>query len=200
MKKTVLFVAFLALALVPGDVTAQGFGLALKAGSTGLGGDAAYTFSDKFGLRAGIGLLPFEVSVTETDTEYTATPPSPQFTVLADWFPTGGSFRLSGGLLITDDLDLEGTYDGYAVTGSVMLKKTQPYAGLGFGNITKGGLGFVLDLGVGFGDEPVVALSGPSEIQDELDKEAAELEEALTWFRFYPVLSLGLSFGIGGGG
>ena len=197
MRKRLLPLLVLTLALAPAGLSAQGFGISLKAGTTGLGGDLGFGFSDMWGVRGGIGLLPFDLTIEETETSYTATAPSPQFMALVDFFPMRGSFRLTGGLLMTDDIDLSGTIEGQNVTGAVSLKRTQPYLGLGFGNLSGGGLGFVLDLGVGFGDAPVVDLQGPSDIQDEIDEEIAQLEEALEPFKYVPVISVGLSIGVG---
>jgi hypothetical protein len=197
MRKRLIPLLVLALALAPAGLSGQGFGFSLKAGTTGLGGDLGFGFSDMVGVRGGIGLLPFDLTIEETENSYTAKAPSPQFMALVDFFPMRGSFRLTGGLLLTDDIDLSGQIEGQNVTGSVALKRTQPYLGLGFGNLSRGGVGFVLDLGVGFGEAPQVTLEGPSDIQDEIDEEIAELEEALEPFKYFPVISVGLSIGIG---
>ena len=76
-----------------------------------------------------------------------------------------------------------------------------PYVGLGFGNVGKKGIRFFADLGVAFQGAPEVALAASGPIKDnpvfqaELAKEAASVEDDISWAKFYPVLSLGIAIG-----
>ncbi len=81
-----------------------------------------------------------------------------------------------------------------------------PYLGLGWGNPVSGdkGLGFWANLGVVFGGSPQVTVIPntvpgiSNEVQQEIDaaieRETEEIENDLDFIRFYPVLSLGLSY------
>ena len=60
MKKCILTLATALLLVVPAAVSAQGFGLAARAGTLGVGPEAALGLTDAFVIRAGIGLMPFE--------------------------------------------------------------------------------------------------------------------------------------------
>jgi hypothetical protein len=186
--------------LVPLPVAGQGFGISIKGGTSGLGGDVAFSFNPKVGVRAGLGLLPATRTVEETDGTYEASPPSPQVFAVTDWFPMASSFRISGGILVLTDVELNGELFGQEIDGEVALSRLQPYVGVGLGNLTTSGVGFVLDLGVAFGSKPDVSLTGPPGFEEELAREEADLEDAFSVFRFMPVLSLGLSYGIGGRG
>lgn len=103
------------------------------------------------------------------------------------------------------------TYTGTDVaelTGTIDSKTSAPYASVGFGKLTSAGIGLYMDLGVVFlGDSPVKleATKGNStiikspEFQAELRKEEAQAEADMpAWARSYwPILSLGLKFGVG---
>ena len=81
-----------------------------------------------------------------------------------------------------------------------------PYLGIGWGNPVSGdkGLGFWSNLGVVFGGSPQVTVIPntvpgiSSGVQQEIDaaveRETEEIEDDLDFIRFYPVLSLGLSY------
>ncbi|MEM6647171.1 MAG: hypothetical protein AAF730_13060, partial [Bacteroidota bacterium] len=58
MKRLALLLVLLAL---PATALAQ-VGLALRAGSNGLGGDLMFGLTDKLHLRANLGLLPYSTS------------------------------------------------------------------------------------------------------------------------------------------
>ena len=89
------------------------------------------------------------------------------------------------------------------LTGKVDFKSTAPYVGIGWGNATSGRFGIAFDLGIVFQGSPQVALSAsgivasdPTFIQ-ELNRENQELENDISEFKYYPVISLGLSLNLG---
>lgn len=134
-----------------------------------------------------------------------------------DWHPGGGGFHLSGGVILNrNKLDGTGTSpDSYTIgdntytvaqvgtlRSAIDFKKAAPYAGIGFGNAVGEGkhLGVVFDLGVVFAGSPRVALTatgpiaGNATFQQDLASEEQSLSDDLKAFKYYPVLSLALSY------
>ena len=116
---------------------------------------------------------------------------------------------------LTDDasIDIGGGVYGFeditGLTGTLTSKDTAPYVLIGFGKHTSSGLGIFLDLGLALLDEPKVQLTATgnssliesSEFQDRLRIEEQSLEDkAGNYLKFWPILNLGLKFGIGIGG
>lgn len=207
----------LAIFLAPAGASGQTFGVGLKAGTLGLGADAAIGLHDRISLRGGFGIFPFTPKLTYSDIEYDAELPSPQFTGTADVFLIGG-LRLTGGVLVStpdfvlkSDLTNAGTVDVGGVqfpgsdvglvSGTVINEDVAPYVGLGFGRIAKRGIGFFVDFAVAFQGEPDVVLAATGPVKDDPDFQAAlraeeqALAEEIKLAKYYPILSLGLSFG-----
>jgi hypothetical protein len=217
MRGPLIAASVLAISLAPAGVAGQTFGVGLKAGTLGLGADVAVGLHDRIALRGGFGVFPFTPRLTYSDIEYDAELPSPQFTGTADLFLIGG-LRLTGGVLVstpdfvlTSDLTNLGTvdiggvqFDGSDVgvmSGAVVNKDVAPYVGLGFGRVAKRGFGFFVDAAVAFQGEPVVALAATGPIRDDPDFQSAlraeeqALAEEIKLAKYYPILSVGLSFG-----
>jgi hypothetical protein len=217
MRRPLIAASVLAISLAPAGVAGQTFGVGLKAGTLGLGADVAVGLHDRIALRGGFGVFPFTPRLTYSDIEYDAELPSPQFTGTADLFLIGG-LRLTGGVLVstpdfvlTSDLTNLGTvdiggvqFDGSDVgvmSGAVVNKDVAPYVGLGFGRVAKRGFGFFVDAAVAFQGEPVVALAATGPIRDDPDFQSAlraeeqALAEEIKLAKYYPILSVGLSFG-----
>jgi hypothetical protein len=217
MRRPLIAASVLAISLAPAGVAGQTFGVGLKAGTLGLGADVAVGLHDRIALRGGFGVFPFTPRLTYSDIEYDAELPSPQFTGTADLFLIGG-LRLTGGVLVstpdfvlTSDLTNLGTvdiggvqFDGSDVgvmSGAVVNNDVAPYVGLGFGRVAKRGFGFFVDAAVAFQGEPVVALAATGPIRDDPDFQSAlraeeqALAEEIKLAKYYPILSVGLSFG-----
>jgi hypothetical protein len=204
-----------ALFLAP-PVHAQGVGASAHAGTLGLGADVAVSVSDELSLRAGANFFPFDINFDESDVDYDLDLPSPQFLLLADFYPIGG-FHVSGGIMVsTSDFDLtaelsepveigETTYTPAEIgnlTGRLATRDVSPYVGIGFGNAAASRIGFVFDLGVAFHGEPRVSATADGPVaslpgfQQDLDAEIAEIQEDVENIIVYPVLSLGISIGL----
>ena len=67
-----------------------------------------------------------------------------------------------------------------------------PYLGVGFGNALSHRIGFALDLGVLYTNSPAVSMSGNGMIAPTA-KQAPDLEEGFSTFRWWPVLNLGFN-------
>ncbi len=140
--------------------------------------------------------------------------------LLADWYPWAGNFHVSaGGVLNNNDLTVDARCDnpsGCEVGGSTFSRaeigtittdidvdEIGPYVGIGWGNPVGGetGIHWSFELGVIYQGEPSVEMSSDGTCggfvalcRSALDKEEQELEDDLSDLRFYPVVSLGLSY------
>lgn len=210
-----------ALAAAPSGLSAQGFGLAARAGTMGIGAEGAVSLGPRFALRGGLGLLPVEPSTTIDDIDFTLTLPKTWFNIGADFYVAGG-FRIGAGLLFKpDDPELVGeitspveigdeTYSPDQVSslsGLLDSNDQAPYAILGFGRHVASGIGLFLDLGVAFLGEPEVRLSAEgdpaivnsTEFQAELRSEEQNIEDdAGSYLQLWPILNVGLKIGLGG--
>ena len=219
MTRTILTLLVVA-GLTTAPLSGQGFGISAKASTTGLGADAAISLLPRMNLRAGVGVIPIEPTFTFSDIDYTISFPTPQILAMLDLFPLGGAFRLTGGVLAkTEDIAIEsdlagegdvvigdGTYaraDVGTLSGALTTNDLAPYVGLGFGNHAFSGVGLVVDLGVAFQGLPGVELSadgplaGDPAFRQELERERERAEDDIdSFFRAYPVVSLGLKLGV----
>lgn len=210
-------VALVATSLVASPAPAQELGAAAHVGTLGLGADVAVSVHDNVGLRASFNYFPFDINFEVAGIDYSVDLPSPQFMLLADFYPTG-QFRLSGGLLISStDFDVTGelqqavdigntTYTAAEVgnlTGTFATRDVSPYIGIGLGNPVASRIGFFLDLGVAFHGNPEVSAQADGPVasqpgfQQDLDAEVQELQDDVDNIIVYPVLSLGISFRLG---
>lgn len=127
---------------------------------------------------------------------------------LADWHPLGGALRLTGGvvyngtegqgiLAAAEPLEVGNrTYQPEEI-GTLTLdvsfgSKIAPYAGIGFGNAVSQRVGFLFDLGVIYQGSPSVDIHADGMVTPTM-QEAAQIEENISWAKFYPVVSLGVS-------
>ncbi len=149
-------------------------------------------------LQGRFGFSTFEIDADfETDTvDYDGELELQNLVAVLDWYPTGGSFRLSGGVVLNDNavigtapieqlvdippglppVVLEGL--GF-LRGEATIDEVVPYVGLGFGNpfAGDGRWRFRFDLGVLITGEPDVSLDAvinvpipiPPEIQALID-------------------------------
>ncbi len=179
MKRSLFVLTTAALLALPGAVSAQGFGVAARAGTLGVGAEAAVGLTDAFVIRGGIGLLPVELKNPSfwepgADVDATLKLPKTWYNIGADLY-LGGGFRVGGGMLFKpDDPSLTGSLTGSAsidiggttytatdvaeVKGTLKSKSSAPYVLIGFGKHTKTGIGLFLDLGVAMLGDPEVSL------------------------------------------
>ena len=202
----------------PTAMTAQ-VGVGVRVGSLGLGGDLAFALGERGQLRGGVGPMPIEPSATFSDIKFTVKLPSSFMTAGLDFFPTGGGFRIGGGILFKPDdptiigeftgtVDIGGmTYSGSQVgslTGVFETKSAAPYVMIGFGKHAARGIGLFLDLGAAFGGAPTLTLEADGAIANDaqfladLERERQDIQDDIDKFKIYPILNLGLRIGIGG--
>jgi hypothetical protein len=216
MMRMALVVAVTVVTL-PGAAFAQSFGIGVRGGTFGFGGEVSIRLMDNLGVRGGVGVLPFEYSGDFGDVRYSVKPTSPLMNAGVDFFPGFGSLRVGAGLLfVTNTTDLTGEYTGTVdiggrtyrgdevgtLTGALDHGSMAPYLNLGFGGRGRG-VGLFLDLGAAFMPDPTLTLeaSGPAannpQFRQDLEEERRNAEEdARKYLRIFPVISLGLRFGL----
>ena len=151
------------------------------------------------------------------DIEYNVDLKLMSLSALLDWHPFEGSFRISGGVLyngneIEVDSKLSGSYqvgdktytaqEVGTLKGKIDFNKMAPYLGLGwdtsFGKDK--GFGFLFELGAIYQGSPDVNLSADGllasnqDFQNNLAKEEENMQRDVDDYKFYPVVSLGLSY------
>ena len=225
MRKTLLALATVGMLMLPSLAEAQ-IGIAGRAGTIGVGAEAALAVGSSLVIRGGIGLLPVELDASdlldEPDVDATLKLPDTWYNIGADLY-LGSSFRIGGGMLFKpDDPSITGRLTGTAsidiggqtytatdvaeIEGSLVSKEKAPYVLIGFGKHTNSGIGLFLDLGVAFLGEANMELtaSGNStvinsaEFQSRLRAEEQNIEDDLgQWSQYWPILNIGLRIGIG---
>ena len=155
---------------------------------TGLGGvgiDVATPLAKKFNVRAGYDYFGYSTGFQEQGADITADLQMRAGHASLDWFPFGGHFRLSPGLVFANNNQIRATAlipSGSAVTlngqnyvssttdplhgsGSIFFRKVSPGFTLGFGNViprTKSHLSFPIEAGFYYVAQPklTAAFSG----------------------------------------
>lgn len=123
--------------------------------------------------------------------------------LLADWYPSDGGFRLSGGVVFNNNkitVNGTGNVNNKPATVDATIKMSDtvsPYIGLGYSTRPKDakGFGFVFDLGV-MVQTPKASLSatGAGVVQSDVDAQQVKMQDAADKFKNMPVLGLGFSY------
>jgi hypothetical protein len=210
-----LLSTFLATAVAAQESSSLSFGVAPNVSTLGFGVDVGLGLHSRITVRAGASYMPIKPSFSASDLSWEFSLPETQFMGMVDFFLIGG-LRVTGGVRVKSDdisalvqytgsVDIgDTTYQGTdvgEVTGALVTKDFAPYVGIGFGNVAKRGLGFLLDLGVVLHGAPEVALaaSGPiasdPTFQADLEQQRAEFEDDISWVKLYPIVKLGITIG-----
>ena len=190
-------------------------GVTAKIGTLGVGADATFPISENVNLRLNFNAASYDFIREEdagdvlTDFEWTT------YGAMVDWHAFKGSFRFTLGVFqndnqvdLTGDLtapvDLGGVeYSLTALTGDITFNDIAPYVGIGFGNAidAEGRWRFNCDFGLLFQGEPEVDAEAVSTfsflqpvVDDALQEEVDEIEDDLSFFTIYPVVSIGVSY------
>jgi len=204
-----------ALLATTGALQAQ-VGLAVRASTLGIGGELSFRASRNIGIRLGGNYLQFSRDATVEEIDYRLTPHFENGTAILDVHPFGGSFHLSGGLLLNynegqmvatlnQNITIgDNTYTPQQVgslTGTVSFNKTAPYLGVGFAGRSR--VAVLFDLGVGFTGTPQVELLGETNLTGaakaefdanvikEQQQAQAEIDSHKV-LKYHPVVSLGI--------
>jgi len=203
--------------VIPAPGLGQGVGGSVHLGTLGLGGRITLPLLGSVNLRGGVDFQPVDLTRNHSDVTYDLSLPSPSVSALLDWHPGRSGFRLSGGAsYFVNELELRGTpftdvdiggqsYPAAQIgslIGSLGTAQVAPYAGIGWGDATGAGLGLTADIGVAIHGTPDVALratgpiAGNSVFQADLESEIQDINDEIKAFKLYPILNLGLSFGL----
>ena len=166
------------------DADTPSMGLAVTAGSTGIGLDYGIGLGRSFSVRVGYSGFHYDHSVDTSDVDYDGTFKLSMPKALLDWYVFKGGFHLTAGVIGNGTrIDVTGkpaaasyTINGNSYSSSDVgslagqLKfgnSVSPYVGLGWGNMvgTHSHLHFLVDIGAIYGGTPNVSLTatcGPS--------------------------------------
>ena len=201
--RRIQIVTFIAALGVAG--AAQAFGIGVRAGTTGFGGDVAWKMAPTLSARVGYSTLSWGRDVETDRVRYDGTLKLGNLNTFVDFSPLG-PFRLTGGLMFNRNrYDLRGDLAGGSVTGQVKSgRSAAPYLGIGYGNVSGMGINLYADLGIMFQGSPNATLDAScgglsagqcASLQNEARAEEARLRDELKRFKYYPVLNIGLTVG-----
>jgi hypothetical protein len=198
-------IAVTAAALViAGSVQAAGVGV--RAGTTGIGADVAWSLAPTVSARLGYSALNFNKGVSTDTVHYDGKLKLSNFNTFLDFSPLG-PFRITGGFVFNSNkYDVHGSPGGGgSIDGTVKSgRSAAPYLGVGYGNVSGMGVNFYADLGVMFQGSPKASLSANcgslsgaacSSLQSQAAAEQGRIEDKLKHFKYYPVANVGLTIG-----
>ncbi len=157
-------------------------GLAFSVGTGGLGGQVATPLSRRTSLRAGASFFSYDsATYTNDGIDYNGTLKLRSAEALLDWFPWGGSFRLSPGVQLYNGLNATGklavpagqsfrlngvsyvssTVDPVTGDGRLTTRAAAPMFTLGWGNLVsrRGHWSVPIELGFVYQGVPRVSLA-----------------------------------------
>lgn len=200
------------LAGLPATANAQSLAATLRAGTEGVGIGLTAPLAPTLNGRIQGSFFSYSQTgtgvVDDVNVAYDAKGELFLLAAVADWHPFDSAFRLSGGvyyngikgnglLNAAEPVEVSNrTYDP-AEIGDLDIdvspgSQFSPYFGLGFGNALKRNFGFSIDIGALYHGAPTVEMNG-TRMLEPMYQEAAQIEENISWARFYPVLTIGFS-------
>jgi hypothetical protein len=210
-----LLAGFFAAGVAQAEVAVTG-----DLGTTGLGVHLSVPVQPNVNARFGVNAMNYSYSGNTNDVDYDFKLKLQTFDALLDWFPAGGGFRVSGGVVYngnkvdaTARSNSTGSYtfngrtytaaDAGTVNGRIDFRKMAPYLGIGWGNaLAKDkGWGFSADLGVLFQGSPRTSMTSSgcslpdcSQLQADIAAENQKLKDEVNAFNAYPVVRIGVSY------
>ncbi|MEL7186023.1 MAG: hypothetical protein AAFN50_06255 [Pseudomonadota bacterium] len=205
------------LALTFSGAAHADFGVGVKAGTLGLGVEGRWEPIPWIDFRAGINQYDYEDSGSHAGIGYDGTLALDNYFVTGNLkFPvspmrlTVGAFANSNELqLLSQDtggnnIEIGGSTftpaDIGTLTSTTSFGDTAPYLGIGFDFELFGKAGLNLDLGVLWQGEPSVAITADGlaasqpAFQSALEAERLELENSMSDYKAWPVISLGFVY------
>jgi hypothetical protein len=217
LNAVLLLILSLLFCCAVGCADSRGLAVSGKAGTLGLGGDLTAGITSNVNARVGINAGSLSFQGSPTDVEYDVDLDFLSFPAMVDWHVFDDSFRISAGVLINEnEIGLLATPTAPVqigdnvytpaeigtLSGGVDFEPVAPYVGIGWGNALDPykKWGFTCDFGVAYTHSPNVALAasgtGASDptFQDDLAREVSDIEDKLSNYKFYPVISVGLFY------
>jgi hypothetical protein len=201
--------------------SADAAGIGIRAGTTGLGADVAWSVAPTLSARLGYSALSWSRDISTDGVRYDGKLKLSNLSGLLDFSPLG-PFRLTGGLIYNGNkYDMRGEPSGGTFTmngrtysasdigslsGAVKSGRSlAPYLGVGYGNVSGAGVNFYTDFGIIFQGSPRASLNATcgaslspgacAQLQSDVADEQRRLEDKLKPFRYYPVLNVGITVG-----
>jgi hypothetical protein len=209
--------------------------IAVTASSLGIGGQIAVPLAQKLNLRVGGNFFSYDSDTyTDDGISYNGTLKLRSAQATIDWFPFGGGFHLSPGVLMYNGLGgtahlfvpanqgfqlnsvdyVSSTTNPVTGTGTISANKAGPMLLLGWGNIIpRSGRHFAVpfEFGAAYQGQPKItlALAGSAcddegdncqsvttnaGLQANLAAQQKIVNDDASPYRFYPIISIGLSF------
>lgn len=184
----------------------------VSGGTIGISPEVGYRFNRAVGVRVNGGFYSYSDDEEIDDIDYDGKLKLKSYGAMVDFYPFGGSFRLSAGLRSSKNrinlsavptAPVEIGDEEYSpaeigrLDGAVRFKKTAPTLTLGYGGKLKPGFTVGFEAGVMFQGAPKMSLSasGGSLSSDpafleELENERAQAEDDASDFKVWPVLQL----------
>ena len=215
MKMSRISTGFAVLALLLSGNAFADFGVGFKAGTLGLGVEGRYKPLPNIDVRVGANVYDYDSTDSYAGVDYDATlnletfyatanlsfPLSP-LRVTAGLFSNGNEVNMTS--LDTATFDIGGnTYTAAEVgtlTGSTSFGSTSPYVGIGYDFELFGKVGLNLDLGLLWQGEPEVSLIADGLLatdptfQSSLEAERLAIEDDISDYKAWPVISLGFVY------
>jgi len=189
-----------------------GLGVTVKGGSLGIGADITKSITEKINVRAGMTQYTYGMDgeMAEDSVSYAGDFNLSNWSVLADYHPWGGVFRLSLGMMGNGN-EIEATIkptnektigdrtytidEQGSLTTLIDWGSMAPYFGLGWGNAAEAGkgLGFNIDMGAMYQNSPNVKMTGVGMIAPSV-RNAENIQKDLEGAKVWAVFSIGLSY------
>jgi hypothetical protein len=185
--------------------SAQAAGVGVRAGTTGIGADVAWSVAPTLSARIGYSALNWNKDVSTDRVSYDGKLKLSNLNTFLDFSPLG-PFRITGGFIFNNNrYDVHGDLLGGSVSGDVKAgRSAAPYLGIGYGNVSGLGVNFYADLGIMFQGSPRASLSANcgglsasacTALRNEVAAEQQRLEDKLKDFKYYPVANIGITIG-----
>lgn len=211
-----LILAALALAATPAAAQAADaggrFGIGVTAGTLGIGPEARFRLSPRFGVRANAGFLSIHHTFKSDDIEYRGKVKLKSGGAMLDLYPFGGGFRVSAGARIngnggsvtaTPETAITINETEYApaevgtLRGKADTKNFAPALSLGYGGSMRSGLMFGIEAGALFQGKVRIrrfTASGGGVDPADLEAERVSIQDDVDDYKVYPILQLILAY------
>ncbi|HET6566328.1 MAG TPA: hypothetical protein VFG50_00075 [Rhodothermales bacterium] len=215
MKRAVLTCCIAAALLAAhGTAAAQDLGVSARIGTLGPSLELTHGILPQLNVRAGVSYLPYGredillEDVGDIDLYLDAHARLVTLQALLDFYPLRNALRVTGGL-VYNGTNVKGKLrpaEAYMLEGHTFApekigsleatvaygSKISPYLGLGIGGSARSRVGVTFDIGALYTNSPSVEMAGTGMIAPTA-AQAPSIEAGLQSFKFYPVVSLGIT-------
>lgn len=198
------------------DATGPVVTAAITGGTLGIGPEAGVRFSTLFGVRANATFLSISPSIDSGGIDYDGRLKLRSAGIMADVYPFGGGFRVSGGARVngskarvvatpTEPTKIGNTTFTPAqigtLTGRAVTKDFAPALTLGYGGKMRAGFVFGVEAGALFQGTVRIrdfaatgAFANDPRFQAELARQRAELQDDVNDYKVYPIVQISLGY------